>query len=167
MTHSDPRVLEYILWAQPPIVHFLDVGCGPGGMLDVAQSMGLVAVGIDGDPLCTHRAIVHHDYTRGPLIPTHPADLVWSVEFVEHVAAQYVPHILDTFRRGRLLFLTHATPGQGGHHHVNEQPADYWIDVLSRDGWYLLATETEIIRTITSVEYIRNTGMLWKRLASV
>jgi len=144
--NKDAATLGYLV-ERYSLTSLLDVGCGPGGMLDEAQENGLVAAGIDGDPfVCdADRRIVCHDYTRGPL-GWPPVDLVWCTEFVEHVAAEHVGNFLATFDAGRVLFLTAAPPGFPGWHHVNCQPQQYWIDLLGRYGWALDAEATAWVR---------------------
>src|SRR5262245_32287769 len=105
VTNTDAATLHYLI-ERYALRNMLAVGCGPGGMLDVAAAAGLRAWGVDGDPAMAGPYVRIHDYTHGPL--TWPAvDLVWCVEFVEHVAARHVPHFLATFRAGRVLFLSH------------------------------------------------------------
>lgn len=124
----------------------LDVGCGPGGQLQAATARGLDAWGIDGDPFMDGPRVTIHDYTTGPFVPPRTFDLVWSMEFVEHVEAQYIPNFLATFAVGRVLFLTAAPPGFPGWHHVNCQPATYWVDLLRSNGWALDEDATVWVR---------------------
>jgi SAM-dependent methyltransferase len=142
----------------------LDVGCGPGGMLDEAQVIGLLAAGVDGDPSVAEadRRITCHDYTRGPLYWA-PVDLVWSTEFVEHVEPEYIGNFLATFAAGRVLFLTAAPPGFPGHHHVNCQADCYWIELLRRHGWAQDLEATAWARAHGQHEYTRATGMVFTR----
>lgn len=119
----------------------IDVGCGEGHALDYfREELGCSVVGIDG--VAQGKAsILAHDYTTGPLpnednVPfVSRADLVWSCEFVEHVEERYVPNFLATFQRADLVLMTHAGPGQPGHHHVNCQHADYWIGAMAASGF--------------------------------
>ena len=133
-------------------------------MLDIATMKGLVAVGVDGDinVATMNRRICLHDYTMGPF-SLWQVDLVWSVEFVEHVEERYIENFLTTFRSGRVLMMSHAIPGQGGHHHVNEQSSLYWVNVLSRDGWALDDVATEWVRSNASDFFIRQTGMVFTK----
>lgn len=75
------------------IKSFLDIGCGPGGMVALASMRGLEAVGIDGDwqvPKEPDTNIIIHDFTNGPCYTVKPEfDLGWSVEFLEHVDEKY------------------------------------------------------------------------------
>lgn len=133
--NKDLPTLQYLV-DRYKVQSLLDIGCGPGGMLDEAQALGLLAAGVDGDPFVCEadRRITCHDYTRGPL-PWSPVDLVWCTEFVEHVEAIYAGNFLATFNAGRVLFMTAAPPGFPGWHHVNCQPEGYWIELLADHGW--------------------------------
>jgi 2-polyprenyl-3-methyl-5-hydroxy-6-metoxy-1,4-benzoquinol methylase len=45
----------------------LDIGCGPGGMIEMAESIGISAWGIDGDPFVDRKKknVTIQDYTKG------------------------------------------------------------------------------------------------------
>ena len=62
--------------------------------------------------------------------------------------------------------MTHALPGQGGHHHVNCQPPEYWIEKMARRG-YALSPENNQFVEISKKEhvwnYYSNSGMLFLR----
>jgi len=143
-TNVDSATLHYLI-AQYSIRSMLDVGCGPGGMVDLARSLGITAFGIDGDPHMQRDGVGVHDYTRAPL-PAGSWDLIWCVEFVEHVEEQYQANYLATFAGGRVLFLTAAPPGFPGWHHVNCQPQSYWIALLEGHGWRLDTAATKWVR---------------------
>jgi hypothetical protein len=131
-TNLDEATLCYLV-SRYRIESMLDVGCGPGGMVELAWRLGLHAWGIDGDRFGPPW-IIKHDYTTGPYVGM-PADLIWCTEFVEHVEAQYQENYLATFATGQVLFLTAAPPGFPGHHHVNCQPESYWMQLLAQHGW--------------------------------
>lgn len=165
-TNMDRPVFDYLV-GRYEIRTMLDVGCGTGGMVDYAVQSGLdYAVGVDGDPLMNREAVWTHDFTNGPFrLPMGRVDLIWCVEFVEHVEKAYLPNILETFRCARVLFVTHAMPGQGGHHHVNLQTDDYWIDKLGAD-WQLDYEATGWVRVHSGVvPYIRHNGLVFTRRA--
>ena len=77
-------------------------------------------------------------------------------------------YILDTgplvaaFRRGRLLLMTHALPGQPGWHHVNCQDGAYWIDVVTAAGFRLDDDLTRQTRALAHGYYAR-TGLAFRR----
>ena len=68
------------------IKSMLDVGCGPGWMLEIAQARGMRAIGIDGDISLRGEwkrqeiTVVEQDFTLGPAdIGKRKFDLGWSV----------------------------------------------------------------------------------------
>jgi trans-aconitate methyltransferase len=143
----------------------IDVGCGEGYMLRyLADELGLrQVIGVDGVPQ-KRPNIVTHDYSAGPLyinptngrvsrgrsVAPHPwADLIWSCEFVEHVEEKYLRNYLATFACGSMVLMTHADPGQQGHHHVNCQTADYWRGVMAATGFYFDEQLTAVTRELS------------------
>jgi hypothetical protein len=126
----------------------VDVGCGEGIAVDHFAALGVDALGVEGIPQ-EHSLIVTHDYTTGPLY-FDPKDLVWSCEFVEHVEERYVDNFLATFACGLDVLITHAEPGQAGYHHVNCQPADYWIERMRVIGYDLDPGLTRMTRSLAA-----------------
>ena len=62
--------------------------------------------------------------------------------------------------------MTHAVPGQAGHHHVNCQPSDYWIDLIAQRGYSLSEDNDvfiEISRTNHTWNYFSRTGLVFVR----
>ncbi len=165
MSWVDEPVLDYLI-ARYNVKSMLDVGCGLGAMVDLAASKGVLSMGVDGDPQVTGLHITQHDYTMGPFLIGHivdQVDLIWCVEFVEHVEQQYQDNYLATFDAGRVLFLTAAYPGQGGYHHVNEQPMEYWVDLLTARGWVLDQEATDWVHEHGAIPFSRTTGMVFIR----
>ena len=74
---------------------------------------------------------------------------------------------LDTLANGRIVAITHALPGQGGHHHVNCQPAEYWIEKMAARG-YRLTQGYETFRRISEPggypTYFQASGLVFIRV---
>lgn len=119
---------------------FLDIGCGPGGQIDIAESLGLKAYGLDGDPFMAKNAkVTLCDFSVSKVdtssMEYSSYDIGWSTEFLEHVEAEYIENFMSAFEICKYVVFTHATPGQGGYHHVNEQPFEYWKKIFEDYGF--------------------------------
>jgi hypothetical protein len=151
-THLDDGVLDYMI-NKYKIESYLDVGCGPGGMCELAASKGLRVLGIDGDYTLNHKEkTIIHDYTFGPASITGQFDMAWSCEFLEHVEEQYMSHYMDSFQKAKYVVCTYAVPGQWGHHHVNCQPMQYWKDCFAKYGFKFSASESMNLRSASTMK---------------
>jgi len=183
-THTDYGVLRY-MYENRNCRSIIDIGCGPGGQLTAAQDAGYnFRVGVDGDftifpetdqfgfvPDYPH-AILIHDFCNGPTpYATGPTtfDLGWSVEFVEHVEEKYMDNYMSTLARCRYVIMTHALPGQDGHHHVNCQLSEYWIDKFSEYDLMYSSNLTEDIREVSTMTkpFIKRTGLVFVNLKEI
>ena len=134
-TNTDEPLLRYIQ-ERFKTKSMLDIGCGPGGMKDVANEMGIDWYGVDGDETViknTDYSLVH-DFTLGEATLDKTFDLIWCTEFLEHVEEKYVPNYMPLFKKGKMAVVTAAPPGWPGHHHVNCREESYWIDIFKNYG---------------------------------
>jgi SAM-dependent methyltransferase len=160
-THLDNGVLDYMI-SKYKVESYLDVGCGPGGMVELAASKGLSVLGIDGDFTLNHKEkTLIHDYTKGPADIVEKFDMAWSCEFLEHVEEKYMPYYMDSFKKAKYVVCTYAVPGQWGHHHVNCQTMDYWKQKFSDYGFKFSATETLKLREASTMPavHFKRSGM--------
>lgn len=134
---------ELYTWAvnELGIESVIDLGCGEGQTLNFFETLLPGSVwGIDGVPQ-KQPNIFCHDFTKGRFGPSphylSEFDLCWCVEFVEHINEEFMPNFLDVFKRARMVFITHAFPGQAGHHHTNCQDASYWKGAMAAIGYRL------------------------------
>jgi SAM-dependent methyltransferase len=124
----------------------LDVGCGEGLTVDYFSNLGCEAIGIEGVEQ-DHPRIIQQDFTLGEAdLDRQGYDLVWSCEFVEHVEEKYMHNFLDAFKRGKIVLMTHASPGQAGYNHVNCQDQSYWVGVMAGIGYKLDEELTTLTR---------------------
>jgi len=146
-----PDVWGYLLVKYDPKV-VLDLGCGYGHALKWFREHGLCnIVGVEGWTEAIEKSLVkghviEHDFSKGPAPISGPFDLVWSAEFLEHVDEEFLPNVMTAMRLARHACVTHAEPGQHGHHHVNCQTTEYWIEKFSQYGFNYLSAETELLR---------------------
>lgn len=166
---GDSRTHYPQLWAwlvsRFAITTVLDVGCGEGHACAELADIGCRVKGIDGlyQPVTWTGQYIYaqHDLTTSPHL-TPQIDLVWCCEVVEHIEERFLANLLDTITQGRVLAMTHAVPGQGGWHHVNCQPADYWIDHVQSRGMRLDRDATNESRTLAG-HYWQATGLIFTR----
>jgi SAM-dependent methyltransferase len=116
-----------------PIRSVLDVGCARGVWLAWWLGHGASdVVGVDGpyvDPeqLAIPRSAFRALDVSAPFSLGRKFDLVQSLEVAEHLDASCADmFIANLVAHGHLILFSAAIPGQGGEHHVNEQPWEYW-----------------------------------------
>lgn len=157
-THLDDGALDYII-EKIGVKSMVDIGCGPAGMVELAREKGLEVLGVDGDFVVDRKVddIVIHDYQKAPYVPEKSYDLAWTVEFVEHIEEQYIRNFVATMDKCKYVLMTHAFPGQPGHHHVNCQTTEYWAHIMNAFGFSILLDETNAIRKASTMKerYIR------------
>lgn len=166
---GDSRAITPEFWGylvQRFAIHsMLDVGCGEGHVLYGFNKRGVIAHGIDG-LLANRKAARHpftvHDLTQAPYI--YPCDLVHCVEVVEHIESSYLDNLLTTLTNAPVVVMTHGVPGQTGYHHVNLQPAEYWVDLFADRGYHL-APDNDWLKGLADKEvpgcYFGATGLVF------
>jgi SAM-dependent methyltransferase len=138
-TAAVPVILELL-----PSKRVLDVGSGEGAWAEQFAAHGCEVLAVDGEFVDRTRlrvpeeSFVPHDL-RDPLpnaVLEWGADLTVCLEVAEHLPASRGPSLIAELCRSsdRLLFSA-ATPGQGGHGHVNERPTEYWVGLLGDQGF--------------------------------
>ena len=165
ITHTDEGVLRFFI-ERFNAKTFLDIGCGPGGQVDLAKKLGLDAYGVDGDDtiMRNFQCIVHDFTVSSCVLPLNSFDLGWSVEFVEHVEEKFVVNFIDAFKCCRHLVITHAPPNKYGHHHVNCKSSDYWISLLAAHGLAYSEELTNDIKRISTMrrEFMSQNGLVFE-----
>ena len=163
-THS-PDSWDYLIKRFSPR-SVLDVGSGRSYSSSYFYRAGLQVIAVDGLRENCEKAVyptLQVDLSKTSVFC--PVDLVHCQELVEHVEEQYVENVLQTLANGRFIVMTNALPGQGGYHHVNEKPTEYWIAHLERYGYSVLPEDTNRLRRIAANEgaiYLAKTGLiLW------
>ena len=171
ITHLDRGVLDYMI-AKYKIKSFLDIGCGPGGMVNLANQKGLQSYGIDGDftvkrPNLNFQII---DYSKTKSLLNQKYDFVWSCEFVEHVDEQYIPNYMPDFALGKYVAMTY-NQSKRGHHHVTLKPKDFWIELFKTYDLIFDTKETEKIREVSTMnttgkflhkQFVKKNGLFFK-----
>jgi len=156
--HIDQGILNYFIETYN-ITSFLDIGCGTGKMVEMAQNRGLNAVGVDGDFTIERNCNCYiHDYTQGPLYLKATYDLCWSVEFLEHVEEKYIQNFMETFKSARYVALTFSK--KPADRHFNLQNHDYWKNVFDGFGFSYDKEMSLLLKEISTMkrEFFQDTG---------
>jgi len=163
MSGGDPATWSPSLWLW--LIHkfhvqsVIDIGCGQGYAVSFFKGQGLAATGLDGSleaisSSVAPSAVVQHDFYQSAYLPAGTVDMVWSCEFIEHIEEKYLENVLSSLSKaGKVIALTHAFPGQPGHHHVNCQPTIYWIGLLRRAGFEFSLLNTLAARWVAMKDY--------------
>jgi glycosyltransferase involved in cell wall biosynthesis len=128
----------------------VDVGCGTGGLIAALAARGVSVLGIEGSRHAIARSEVGDRIVRANLERGVPQlgeyDLCICIEVAEHLPPRRAASLVSGLAglSDRVVF-TAATPGQGGTHHVNEQPATYWEALFAEHGFARSAV-TETLR---------------------
>lgn len=153
------RRIAGLLVAQLRIGSVLDIGCARGTWLSEWAGLGAAEIqGVDGDYVARDTLVIPaerfrpHDLSQ-PLALGRRFDLVQSLEVAEHIPAAASETFVDNLcaHASGLVLFSAAPPGQGGEHHVNEQPYAYWRAKFLARGYHAhdflrprIAGETDI-----------------------
>jgi hypothetical protein len=134
-----PQVWDKLIEVYNPKT-MLDVGCGAGFSTKYFIDKGIDSMGVEGFLTAINESkikeFIHiHDYVESEFLPEKEYDMAWCCEFVEHVEEIYSENFMKTFSKCKVVAMTHAVPGQPGFHHVNCQPAEYWVRRFEKLGF--------------------------------
>ena len=159
-----PSVISYVI-SRFAIRTALDLGSGAGYAADFFHRQGVRVIAVDGLLENISKAVyptILHDFSTSPVQCN--VDLVFCQEVVEHVDERCLDSMLTSLCCGKIILMTHGVPGQKGHHHVNLQPDQYWIDHLTQRGCQLLDADTERVRQLAhrdGAPYMRDTALIF------
>ena len=163
-TNTDKPVFDHIV-DKFNIKSMVDIGCGIGGMQELAEEKNVKWYGIDGDNLVieTTENTLLHDFTLSSPNISMDFDLAWSVEFLEHVNEEYMDNYMQIFQKSTYICCTAAPPGTPGHHHVNCKDLNYWIDAFSQYGFTYDLEYTQKLHNISKMrtKFFKKTGMFF------
>lgn len=125
-----------------PVSTLVDVGCGLGSWARAALDIGFPDVlGIDGEFVDTKLLVIpKQKFKRQDLSKSFDIERRFDVAIAMEVAEHIDACDADTFvnnlcNLSNLILFSAAVPGQGGVHHVNEQPQSYWIEKFHSAGY--------------------------------
>ena len=138
----------------------LDLGCAWGAWLRNWRDAGVEDVfGLDGDHVDPAALLIPKERFRAhdlnePVDLGRRFDLAQCLEVAEHLYPAGGVAVVNVLTRhaDRVLFSA-APPGQGGEHHVNEQPYDYWRRLFKERGFHAYDCLRPRIRDMKQISY--------------
>ena len=136
------RILGLVRYNVGPFQDVLDVGCGVGTWLSVANSLGAkFCQGIEGpwiqeiQSLVVNREILQIRNLEAPWQLERDFDLGICLEVAEHISESAGQRLVENLAtRCKIVLFSAAIPGQGGNGHINEQWPAYWQKQFSEFG---------------------------------
>ncbi|NBB78371.1 MAG: methyltransferase domain-containing protein [Verrucomicrobia bacterium] len=112
----------------------IEFGCGTGRLLYPYHRRGISVKGLELSTFAKEISklpdsrLESHDLTK-PYSASETYDIALCIEVVEHLPPSASDIIVSSISDSApVAIITSARPGQGGTHHVNEQPFEYWIE---------------------------------------
>ena len=163
--HRRPEVLRDVEFIVKVLVDkfkpksVVDFGCGIGSYLHYFSKFGVKCIhGYEGSPnafkclLVNPKYVERHDLRDG-IKSTKRYDLCLCLEVIEHISSKFEDTILNSLcASGYTLCLACAPCNQGGTHHINEKPHEYWIKKICKKGFIFQEEVTEEIQKKLSKE---------------
>lgn len=150
----------------------LDVGCAKGTWLRFWKECGVADIhGLDGDYVDRRQLEISSPlFTAVELnIPFNLGrqfDLVQSLEVGEHIEEAAASTFVDNLVRHarHYILFSAASPGQGGEHHINEKPYEFWRRLFEQRGFATIDAIRHLIADDIGISYwYRYNTMLYVR----
>jgi SAM-dependent methyltransferase len=177
MEHTSMAVLASWIESTLKPRRVVDVGCGPGHLIEALHRGGASVLGLDysgaARDLVSAKGLPFEtfDLTVARPLPGSPWDLAVCCEVAEHLEARYADVFAQNLASASdTIFLTAADVGQeGGLNHVNEQPNAYWITKFEERGFILekdLTTQARRTLAERGVVHYLAKPMIFRRIGS-
>ncbi len=120
----------------------LDVGCGTGVWLKVAEALGARhTLGLDGPHVPASARLlpadrfIEHDL-RQPFALGRRFGLVICLEVAEHLPIETAPALVASLvQHGAAVLFSAALPYQGGTSHIAETWLEFWVELFAAHGY--------------------------------
>ncbi|MDL0123978.1 methyltransferase domain-containing protein [Halobacterium salinarum] len=150
---QDAETFAKSVFSEYDPANVIEFGCGTGRLLYPYDNRGIGVQGLELSSAAKHvskldnNQFVVHDLAQ-PYEAKDPYDLALCVEVLEHLPADAADTVVASISASSsVAIVTAATPEQGGTHHVNEQPHEYWIEKFTSQGMAYQKEKTDRIRS--------------------
>lgn len=136
-----------------------DIGAGSGAYAAEASRQGLSVIACERSwtgRFLARRQGIHAEFfdleRHPPADLPNSIDMAYCLEVAEHLAPPLGDRLVDYLSElAPLVIFSAATPGQGGHGHINEQQHSYWIQRFGAHGLALDHRRTARLRAQMAV----------------
>jgi hypothetical protein len=121
--------------------NIIDVGCATGDLVAEYVRRAVDAYGLEGasnseDFLECSPDLVFFCDLRQPIHLSVRFDLATCFEVAEHIEKEFTEQFIENLMSlSDKILMSAAPPFQEGHHHVNCQPQEYWVDLFRVKGY--------------------------------
>ena len=143
----------------------MDVGCGTGALLAQLKLNGLEIRGLEysdaGIARCREKGVQVEKFDlEGGDVIEGKCDLTVSFEVAEHLPESLADNYVQVISQfSPVVMMSAATVGQGGKDHVNEQPHEYWIEKMQRQGFAVHPVDEFLQQLLKVITARRRTGV--------
>lgn len=150
----------------------IDFGCAVGSHLEPFYKRGVEVQGVEAHEAAIENAVIPQEHIlqhdlREPFEVSKKYDLAISIEVAEHIPERFSDTFVSTISKSsNTIVLTAAQPGQGGDHHVNEQPKSYWVQKFEKRGFIHDEEQAKTLAQLLEVEHsdwVKDNLLLFKR----
>lgn len=144
----EPNVWNWLIDIQK-VNTFMDIGCGAGIVTKYFLDRGVDARCVEASNEAINHSfvprdrIIQHDFTRGPWYPKETVDVMYTVEFLEHVDQQYLDNVVALMKSARYIVMSASK--MGGWSHVNVHFKWWWIEIMESYGFKYSPRLTEVV----------------------
>jgi 2-polyprenyl-3-methyl-5-hydroxy-6-metoxy-1,4-benzoquinol methylase len=137
----------------------IDIGCGAGTWVKVANELGVEkTLGIDGEYAIQNLLIPRDNFLpknlNQPLEQLGHFDLAMSLEVAEHLEVDRAQGFIDDIcKTSKVVLFSAAIPHQGGTGHINENWPEYWAEKFKKNGYFPIDCLREQLWTNEKVEW--------------
>lgn len=160
MTNSAHEVLALLYKCYRP-QSVIDIGCGRGAWLAVAESLGSTKLkGLDGSWVKKEELLSKNiNFTTVNFNESIPEieekyDLCISLEVAEHIIEEKAKQFVDILCKvSDVVLFSAAIKYQGGTNHINEQWQSYWVNLFKYNGYKCVDLFRPLLWMNESVEW--------------
>lgn len=170
---SDTREVSNTLYEEFQPQSVIDFGCAIGTYLEPFYKKDVEIKGIDANESAFKHAVVPNEFLeyfdlRNEYKPKQKYDLVISIEVAEHLPKSASDNFVKSLTQStnKTIVITAASPDQGGKHHINEQPKEYWIDKFKKKDFRFKSEKTEEIKrkiNLQSIDEVKENLLIFEK----